>query len=69
VPRADKSIEAGNLQALVLLLCRRQTVLRRIRRDIQLQGWLKVWLYVHVPLTIATLGALVVHIVTSFLYW
>jgi hypothetical protein len=69
VPRADKGAEAGNLQALVLLLCRRQTVLRRIRRDIQLQGWLKLWLYVHVPLTIATLAALTVHILTSFLYW
>ena len=69
VPRADKGAEAGNLQALVLLLCRRQTVLRRIRRDIQLQGWLKVWLYLHVPLTIATLAALTVHILTSFLYW
>jgi hypothetical protein len=69
VPRADKSAEAGNLQALVLLLCRRQTVLRRIRRDIQIQGWLKIWLYVHVPLTIAALGALTVHILTSFLYW
>jgi hypothetical protein len=69
VPRADKSVEAGNLQSLVLLLCRRQAVLRRIRRDIQLQGWLKVWLYVHVPLTIATLAALIVHILTSFLYW
>jgi hypothetical protein len=69
VPRADKRTEAANLQALVLLLCRRQTVLRRIRRDIQLQGWLKAWLYVHVPLTFATIVALLVHILTSFLYW
>jgi hypothetical protein len=69
VPRTDKRTEAGNLQALILLLCRRQTVLRRIRRDIQLQGWLKIWLYVHVPLTLATLAALAVHILTSFMYW
>jgi hypothetical protein len=69
VARADRRTEPANLQALVLILCRRQTVLRRIRRDIQLQGWMKVWLYVHVPLTIATLAALIVHILTSFLYW
>jgi hypothetical protein len=69
VPRADKRAEAANLQALVLLLCRRQTVLRRIRRDIQLQGWLKIWLYFHVPLTFAALAALIVHILASFLYW
>jgi hypothetical protein len=69
VPRADRRTEAANLQALVLLLCRRQTVLRRIRRDIRLQGWLKIWLYIHVPLTLATVAALAVHILTSFLYW
>lgn len=69
VPRADKASEAANLQALVTLLCRRQTILRRIREDIRLQAWMKVWLYVHVPLTIALLGALTVHIVTTFLYW
>lgn len=69
VPRADKPAEAANLQLLLLLLCRRQAVLRRIRRDIQLQGWLKIWLYVHVPLTLATVAALIVHILTSFLYW
>jgi hypothetical protein len=69
VPRADKRTEPGNLQALVLLLCRRQAVLRRIRRDIQWQGWLKIWLYLHVPLTFAALAALIVHILSSFLYW
>ncbi len=69
VPRADKASEAANLQALVTLLCRRQTILRRLREDIRLQGWLKVWLYVHVPLTVALLGALAVHILTTFFYW
>jgi hypothetical protein len=69
VPRADKRSEAANLQALVLVLCRRQAVLRRIRRDIRLHAWLKIWLYVHVPLTVALIVALIVHILTTFLYW
>ncbi len=69
VPRADKASEAANLQALTTLLCRRQTILRRIRQDIRLQAWLKIWLYVHVPLTVALLGALTVHIVSTFFYW
>ena len=69
IPRADKASEAANLQALLTLLCRRQTVLRRIREDIRLQAWLKLWLYVHVPITIALIGALAVHILTTFLYW
>ncbi|HEY3786518.1 MAG TPA: hypothetical protein VGL55_14675 [Steroidobacteraceae bacterium] len=69
VPQAAKRAEAGNLQALIVLLSRRQAVLRRIRRDIQLQAWLQLWLYVHVPLTVALIVALVVHILTTFMYW
>ena len=52
-----------------MLLCRRQAVLRRIRRDIRLHGWLKIWLYFHVPVTIALLVALVLHILSTFVYW
>jgi hypothetical protein len=69
IPRVQKGLEAANLQTLVLILCRRQAVLRRIHRDIQLNAWLKLWLYVHVPLTIALLVALSIHILTTFLYW
>jgi hypothetical protein len=69
VTRADKRVQTANLEALVLLLCRRQAVLRRIRRDILLHAWLKAWLYFHVPLTIALIVALIAHILTTFLYW
>jgi hypothetical protein len=69
VPRTEKRAEAANLQALVLVLSQRQKILRRIRRDVQLQGLLKIWLYLHVPLTLALIAALVVHILTSFMYW
>ena len=69
LPRAEKGAETANLQQLVVLLCRRQAVLRRIRRDIRLRGWLKIWLYFHVPMTIALLVALVLHILSTFLYW
>ena len=69
VTRADKRVETANLESLVLILCRRQAVLRRIRRDIRLHAWLKVWLYFHVPLTIALIVALIAHILTTFLYW
>ena len=52
-----------------MLLCRRQAVLRRIRRDIRLRGWLKIWLYFHIPVTFALLFALALHIVSTFVYW
>lgn len=69
VSRTAKRGEPATLQALVAVLCRRQAVLRRIRRDIRLQGWLRLWLYVHVPLTFTLLAALIAHILTTFLYW
>ena len=66
---SDESTRKRNLQALVAVLCRRQAVLRRIRRDVRLQGWLRLWLHVHVPLTFALLAALIGHILTTFMYW
>ena len=69
IPRVEKTAEAASLHEAVIVLCRRQAVLRRIRRDIKLQAWLTIWLYVHVPLTIALLVALVIHILTTFMYW
>ncbi len=69
IPRGSKKFEAENLQKLLTVLCRRQAVLRRIRKDIRMQGWLQVWLYVHIPLTVALLGALSVHILSVFMYW
>jgi hypothetical protein len=69
LPRANKRGEAGNLHALLNVLTRRQSVLRRIRADIRYAAALKVWLYLHVPLTIALLAALAVHVLVTFLYW
>jgi hypothetical protein len=54
---------------MLAVLCRRQAVLRRLREDIRLQGWLNAWLYVHVPITVAALAALLAHIVSTFIYW
>jgi hypothetical protein len=47
----------------------RGRLLRRVRRDIQIQALLRVWLYVHVPVAIACLAALIAHVVSVFLYW
>ena len=69
IPRAGKREEALLLQDLLRLFGRRRSVLRRLRHDIRLMSWLRVWLYVHVPLTVAMLAALVVHILAVFLYW
>ncbi len=68
-PRVRDGKEANNLAELVSVLSRRQELLRRIRLDIQLSGWLRAWLYVHVPLAVTLISALVVHIITVFMYW
>jgi hypothetical protein len=43
-------------------------VLRRLQRDVQLQGLLQFWLYLHVPLSFGMLTALAVHIFSVFYY-
>lgn len=69
IPRSNKRTEAAALNELLSLFSRRQMILRVLRRDIRMQGLIKVWLFIHIPTTIALLGALVVHILTVFLYW
>ena len=51
------------------LLQRRLSQLGRMRRHMRIRGLLEVWLYVHVPLTFALLGALSAHIISVFYYW
>jgi len=51
------------------LLKRRQEQLGQIRRHMRIRALLEIWLYVHIPLTIALLGALTAHIVSVFYYW
>ena len=69
IPDATRQSEVGPLRELLSILSRRQAVIRRIVRDIQLQGMMRIWLYVHIPFTIALLVALSMHIIVTFLYW
>ncbi len=66
---AHSEAEAGALSKLVGLIARRQEVLRRIRRDIQRQSLLAIWLFMHVPVAVALIVALIVHIVVVLFYW
>ena len=51
------------------LLRRRKAQLDRMRRHLRLKALLEVWLYLHVPATIALLAALTAHIISVFYYW
>jgi hypothetical protein len=46
-----------------ILLERKATLLRQIRRDLRYKAYMDIWLYFHVPFTFALLAALLAHIV------
>lgn len=69
IPDARKQSEAEVLNELLALFGRRQVILHLLRRDIRLRGLLRVWLFVHIPLTAALLVALSIHIFSVFIYW
>jgi len=54
---------------LLGLLARKEELLARARRDVRYKALLDIWLYVHVPLSFALLGALIAHIISVFFYW
>lgn len=56
-------------QKVLSLLRKRQAQLDQIRRQLRLRALLEVWLYIHVPVTLALLAALIAHIVSVFYYW
>lgn len=67
-----ESAEAGqaeSIRRLISLLLRKEELLRRARRDVQFKALMDIWLYIHVPLTIALIASLVAHIVSVFFYW
>jgi hypothetical protein len=57
------------LQQIQFLLERKEAALAQARRHIRLKAQLELWLYVHVPATVALLAALLAHIISVFLYW
>ena len=67
--RSPGGKEAVLLQELLWLFARRKTLLQQVRADVRLQGWLQLWLLVHVPLSLTLLVALALHIFSVFFYW
>ena len=51
------------------LLNRRAEQLAQIRRHLRIRALLEVWLFIHIPATIALLAALLAHVISVFYYW
>jgi hypothetical protein len=66
---AGRDPRGESLQKVLQTIAQRKMLVERINRDITLRARLNIWLYVHVPLTVGLLAALIVHIVSVFLYW
>lgn len=51
------------------LLKRRTDQLAQIRRYLRIKALIEIWLFIHIPATIALLAALLAHVVSVFYYW
>lgn len=65
----SKEADDGAQQRVRALLGRRQSQIAQIRRHMRVKALLEIWLYVHVPLTIALVAALIAHVISVFYYW
>ena len=63
----DQQSEA--LRKLIDLLSRKKALATRVARDIQFQALMEIWLFIHIPLTIALIAALTAHVISVFFYW
>ncbi|MEY4966123.1 MAG: hypothetical protein RL274_1706 [Pseudomonadota bacterium] len=64
-----KGAQAQAVDHILGLLAEKRTTLAKARRHIQLRSLLEVWLYVHIPTTLALIAALAAHIVSVFFFW
>lgn len=52
-----------------LLIGQKAALVKQLRRNLQVQAFMDIWLYFHVPLSFALLAALTAHIISVFFYW
>lgn len=57
------------LQELVDVIQTKAGLTLRLAREVRMQALLELWLYFHIPLTLALLATLTAHIVSVFYYW
>lgn len=61
--------DSAALRRLIGLLTRKQTLLEKARSEIRMSTLLEIWLFAHVPLSVALLAALLLHVVSVHYYW
>ncbi len=61
--------QAVALDQVLTLLEEKSVSLAKARRHIRLRSLLEVWLFIHIPTTLALIAALTAHIVSVFFFW
>lgn len=61
--------QADDFRRLVAAVSRQRVLLRQVRLDLRYQVLMQVWLFVHLPLSLALLAALTAHVLSVFVYW
>ena len=51
------------------LLEKRREQLVQIRGALRIRAMLEIWLFIHIPLTVALIAALTAHVISVFYYW
>lgn len=54
---------------LYIIMVQKETLVKQARRDVMYRARMGIWLYLHVPFSIAFLAALGAHIVAIIYYW
>jgi hypothetical protein len=67
--RSTRGDQTRAISELLALVTARGAVLDRLRRHAQMKAWLDIWLFFHVPATLALLAALIAHVFAVFVYW
>lgn len=61
--------QAERVRRLLDLITSKKTLVTRVQLDRKYHTLMKAWLYLHVPLSIALLAALIAHVISVFFYW
>jgi hypothetical protein len=62
-------IQDRGLRDICSLLLRKEAQLKRVRMELMYKARLQFWLYLHVPLAIGLMAALVAHVISVFFFW
>lgn len=65
----QSSARAEQVRRLLDLITSKKALATRVQQDRKYHALMKLWLYLHVPLSIALLAALIAHVISVFFYW